>query len=229
MPALRATVLVTVVTACFAEAPPVESSTEASASTDPTSASGTSTSVTTDATSITNASSISGVDTSSETSASGTPASSEGSSSAGDSSETTAAMCGNGVVEDGEMCDGTEGCDAACEFTNYACNPLNDAGCPAAMRCGLVDFATETFACMSPGRVGLGGVCEGSPPNDGECGAELTCLFHGQTLLCDEGACCVRYCDLTEGVSGCGVDEVCAPFFPMPMFSGLEHLGFCYS
>jgi hypothetical protein len=145
------------------------------------------------------------------------------------SSTTSTAACGNGIVETDEMCDGTPGCAADCSFTSYACNPLNGAGCISPQRCGLVDFVAETFACMRPGPAGVGGACAGDPVNDAECDAELTCLFHPQTVLCDSGNCCVRYCDVTEGVSGCADFEQCAPFFPDPMFEGLEHLGFCYS
>jgi hypothetical protein len=145
-----------------------------------------------------------------------------------DSSTGPAVVCGDGVVDDGEMCDTTPGCDALCRFTDYACNPLNNAGCEAPERCGLFDFPSESFACMPSGPAGEGGACGLSKSNDGDCNADLTCIFHTKTVLCAEGNCCVSFCDALAG-TGCADFEICAQFFPMPMHQGLEHLGFCFS
>lgn len=173
--------------------------------------------------------------TSTATSPSSGPASTSGELESSDvdsvadaSSTASEAMCGDEVVDDSEMCDSTPGCDATCEFTDYACNPLNDAGCESPQRCGLVDFVSETFACMPAGPGGIGAACGRSAANDGDCDVGLTCLFNGQTALCDVGACCVRYCDTLSG-TGCDDLEYCAMFFPRPMYLGLEHLGYCYS
>jgi hypothetical protein len=151
-------------------------------------------------------------------------------SSEGDSVGTTGepAVCGNGIVDQPtEMCDGSLGCLEDCTFVSYACNPLNNAGCGPGLRCGLDDFNLESFACMTPGPSALGEMCSGVPFNDSDCGDGLTCLWNINTAKCDEGDCCVQYCDLQDPTSGCSVGAVCNAFFPRPMFQGLEHLGFC--
>jgi len=134
-------------------------------------------------------------------------------------------FCGDAIVQDDEMCDGGPGCDDDCEFEDYLCNPLNDAGCPAGFRCGALDVAVESFSCQIPGNGDVGEACAGSPENDNGCRARTTCLFNGNTPLCDEGACCVDYCDLTD--PECPDDQECRPFFVGSQFRGLEHLGFC--
>jgi hypothetical protein len=124
------------------------------------------------------------------------------------------------------MCDGGNGC-LDCVFTDYACNPLNNAGCGPEQRCGLITFDTETFGCIAPGPGGIGAECGGAAANDGDCATDLTCLFNPQTPLCDVGNCCVRYCSLAEADPGCDAIEACQVFFPDPVYDGLEHLGFC--
>jgi hypothetical protein len=215
--------------ACFEESSPVGTSPV------DTTASGTSTSTgTSSASTQTSAATSSTTDADTTTAGSssaesGTTTSTSSDTLVDESSTTSVAACGNDVLEDGEMCDGTDGCNGQCEFINYACNPLNNAGCDAPMRCGLVNVDDETFTCMEPGPGELGDECGASTANDGDCGTDLTCLFHGQTARCDVGACCVQYCDLTEGESPCDEFEVCEPFFPNTRLDGLGHLGFCGS
>ena len=144
--------------------------------------------------------------------------------------ETTAAdpVCGDGELnQPSEMCDSTPGCLDDCTFEDYACNPLNDANCVEGLRCGAVEVTVESFACMPPGRGGLGAACSGLPSNDSDCDAGLTCLFNLNTPLCDLGNCCVEYCDLVAPDPGCSPGTVCNQFFLAPMGQGLEHLGYC--
>jgi hypothetical protein len=206
---------------CFTDPPPSPGG-DASTGAPATS----STTGTTDpATASSGSASTSGLDTSSSgAGSSGTGESSEGSSSS--ASTGIVQVCGDGIVGDDEMCDGGAGC-RDCMFTDYACNPLNNAGCGAGTRCGLITFETETFGCIAPGPGDLAAECGFSSANDGDCATDLTCLFNPQTPLCDVGNCCVRYCSLAEVDPGCGDAEMCLVFFPDPIYEGLEHLGFC--
>ncbi len=139
-----------------------------------------------------------------------------------------AAICGDGQVnQPSEMCDSTPGCRDDCRFESYACNPLNDAGCTNGERCGAIDVPVESFGCMPPGPGGLGVACSGVPANDSDCDVGLTCLFSFNTPLCGDGNCCVEYCDLTDPTFRCSGGASCLPFFPAPMYQGLEHLGYC--
>lgn len=138
------------------------------------------------------------------------------------------ATCGDGIVNaPDEMCDGTPGCTEDCEFENYACNPLTNAGCIEGLRCGVADYDAETVACMPIGSAGLGEACSGVPNNDGDCGDGLTCVFNSATNYCNFGSCCVEFCDLTTGRPTCTNGATCKPFWPTTMYKGLEHLGLC--
>jgi hypothetical protein len=172
--------------------------------------------------------------TSGSTGTSSEPAdSTSGSASAGSSSDDMGstgpvATCGDGEInQPTEMCDSTPGCRPDCTFESYECNPLSDAGCVAGLRCGAVDVPAETFGCMPVGAGGVGSSCGAAATNDGDCGVGLTCLFNINTPLCDEGNCCVEYCDLTDPGFRCSGGAVCRQFFIDSMFQGLEHLGFC--
>jgi hypothetical protein len=156
----------------------------------------------------------------------GTPAD-DTSGSEGDASTGPEAICGDGTVDPAEMCDGTPGCLGDCTFESYDCNPLGNAGCGGGLRCGAFDVPLEDFSCMVPGRGVVGDPCEGDPGNDSQCGDGLTCLFNINTPLCDNGNCCVEYCNLLDADFVCSGGAECRPFFPDPMFLGLEHLGFC--
>lgn len=164
------------------------------------------------------------------------PGTASGSADAGTSTTATSSgestgpvpACGDGETnQPTEMCDGTPGCRPDCTFESYECNPLTNAGCVGGLRCGAIDVPAETFGCMPSGPGGVGSPCSGVPTNDGECNAGLTCLFNFNTPLCDEGNCCVEYCDLTDPAVRCSGGAVCRQFFIDSMFQGLEHLGFC--
>ena len=166
-----------------------------------------------------------------------TAADSTGTTAAGSSDDTAdgsssgpGAICGDGELnQPDEACDSTPGCDDACLLENYDCNPLNDAPCGDDLRCGLVEAADETFACMIPGDAALGEACSGFPDNDSACAEGLTCLFNLNTPLCDAGNCCVEYCDLGGKDRVCSMGTTCRQFFPMSAFVGLENLGYCGS
>jgi hypothetical protein len=152
-----------------------------------------------------------------------------GSSSGAPDPETTtgAGVCGDGIVQDDEMCDGGPGCEDNCAFTSYGCNPLNNAGCMPPLRCGLLDYDTEEFGCMPPGRAVLGEACSWTSFEDEQCADGLTCLFNPQTDYCNVGNCCVEYCNLQMGSAMCSNGATCYQFFQPPDFDGLEHLGYC--
>lgn len=161
-----------------------------------------------------------------------TTASDAGSSSVGavDGSSTGAELCGNGVLDPGEECDGTEAC-TGCELDNFDCNPLNNAGCPDGSKCAFNDD-TGLFWCLpflmdTPGGLHEGNCFSGGPQDDW-CDVGLACMPAVTNGACTEGACCVEFCDIFDAAFECAQKgDECIVWFLPDAPDGLEWLGFC--
>ncbi|MEM6991182.1 MAG: hypothetical protein AAF721_11810, partial [Myxococcota bacterium] len=119
-----------------------------------------------------------------------------GSSDTGGASKT----CGNGVLEDEEMCDQGPGC-TDCILDNYVCNPINNVGCPLGTKCSDTD-ERYTLACLPfsenpPLQLGESS-CFDFEPLDQACELGLSCTPFQSTNTCDGGACCTKFCDLLD-------------------------------
>ena len=141
------------------------------------------------------ASSNSGTDSESETgaSSSGEPTTiTTADSSGGASSDSTGSQCGNGVIDDGEACDGSEFGGNTCE---------NQGFLGGALMCSPDCLGFMTDGCQGAicgnGTIELDELCDGDDVGDGTCEAEG---FVGGTLGCN--ATCDGYD--TANCSSCG-------------------------
>lgn len=157
---------------------------------------------------------------------SGTTSSAEDSSSGED-------LCGNGMLDPGEMCDGTSACADDCTLENYPCNPFNNVGCGRGQKCSFVE--PTTIVCLAfaeeVGEFGYNECFYGGAPHDESCDVGLACIPFQITNTCDGGGCCEEYCDLGDPMFECTTPgNTCQPAYGVPPFaSGLEWLGFCSS
>jgi len=139
--------------------------------------------------------------------------------------------CGNGILDDGEMCDSTPACSDDCALENYDCNPFNNAGCREGLKCSLL--APTTFTCLAfaddGGTLGANECFHDLAPHDEECELGLVCTRAETTNTCETGGCCEELCDLEDPDFECQTPgNTCQPAFSVPNFpSGLEWLGVC--
>lgn len=92
--------------------------------------------------------------------------------------------CGNGRVEDGESCDRSPGCSAACD--GAPCAPLTGDGCKGDQACMAT---TGNIECsLDHGTSQVGGPCVFLSA----CAPGLTCIEHED---CPDGSCCAALCD----------------------------------
>ncbi|MCA9706408.1 MAG: hypothetical protein KDK70_11210 [Myxococcales bacterium] len=142
-------------------------------------------------------------------------------------------LCGNGILDPGEMCDGTNACADDCTLDNYPCNPFNNVGCQPGQKCSFVE--PTTILCLAfaadVGDFGANECFYDAAPHDEACAAGLACIPFQITNTCDGGGCCEEYCDLADPAFECSTPgNTCQPAYGVPPFEpGLEWLGFCGS
>lgn len=154
------------------------------------------------------------------------------SSSGGDDTagSTAAELCGDGTLDPDEQCDSGDGC-TDCELDNFDCNPLNNAGCPEGSKCAFND-ETQMFWCLPfsndpPGELHEGN-CYDFGPHDEWCDVGLACMPAQATGACDDGACCVEFCDRFDASFQCAqAGDDCLPWFGPDARDGLDWLGVC--
>jgi hypothetical protein len=116
------------------------------------------------------------------------------------------AICGDGLVQRGEICDGQEGCDADCAGP-LECTPLFNVGC------------MEGLACNE------GGSCaEGYPEGPGRgksCFDEFLCP--GGFFCTEQDFLCHRYCAV--GGDPCDDGEYCVA---LELDPPLDYIGACF-
>lgn len=149
-------------------------------------------------------------------------------------SSTGMSLCGNGVLDTDEVCDGTPGCEGDCTLTNYDCNPLNNAPCVDGFKCSVVEppdapvnAVCLPFAEPPPGELHEGNCFFEAAPHDEWCDVGLACALSSSTDACDVN-CCVEFCDLTDVAFECAFKgDTCQPFLGGASPTGLAQLGFC--
>jgi hypothetical protein len=142
-----------------------------------------------------------------------------------------AQSCGNGEVDANEECDGSPGC-TDCELDNYNCNPLNNAPCQDGFKCSYV-YDPPYFTCLvfsndPPGQHGDNACFYGGDAHDEWCDVGLGCALGQGTATCEQGGCCVEFCDLLDQRFTCITpgDECLAALGPK-LPEGLASLGWC--
>lgn len=174
-----------------------------------------------------------GNDSADETSGGPGPGPSTGDASTGDGmgdSSTGVALCGNGVLDPEEECDGTDAC-TDCELDNFDCNPLNNAGCPDGTKCSFNDdtglFWCLPFSMDPPGQLHEGSCYDGGPL-DQWCDVGLACMPGQTNGACKDGGCCVEFCDIFDQDFECAQKgDDCIVWFLPDAPDGLEWLGVC--
>ncbi|MDC0672933.1 hypothetical protein [Nannocystis radixulma] len=127
--------------------------------------------------------------------------------------------CGNGVIDEGEVCDLSFVCDE-CK-TDAFCSPLNDAGCVDGEKCILPDNGDIT-SCVpeSDADPGVGGSCD----SFASCGQNLYCVFQSYIPESTCDGCCAPFCDVNA-------EDPCPEGFcyliPFNGIPPLDYLGVC--
>ena len=161
-----------------------------------------------------------------------------------DSSTGLVDTCGDGILDPTEECDATPGCSKSCELESdeYGCNPINNAPCPAAFKCSVVEpgpdmvqtvclpFASEPLDDQGeppPGELFDSNCFFDGSPHDEWCEVGLACALSSSTDACDVN-CCVEFCDLTDAAFRCQFPgDTCQAFFGPGVPVGMGHLGYC--
>lgn len=140
-------------------------------------------------------------------------------------------VCGDGIVEAGEVCDGQAGCDGDCQGP-AACTPYANTGCPTGQACQVVDgtpacvdlpadYAGPGMPCGDQGYSDTYGYTDYDTDSDPAiiaCAGGLWCGPCGD-YYSDE--CCQPYC----AVDG----EPCmdGPCVPLGLPAPFDYLGVC--
>lgn len=128
-------------------------------------------------------------------------------------------LCGDGLVQPGELCDGQEFCTDNCRYGDQSCSPLTGVGCDEGEYCSIV----------SPGDYVIT-ACEPSPYDCGDftCDLGTYCVFD---FVTEEYLGCLPWCDLgapqpcPEGLTCVKFDYGGGVGFDPP--SALAYLGRC--
>jgi hypothetical protein len=108
--------------------------------------------------------------------------------------------CGDGLVDDVELCDGQRGCSSDCT-DGAACSPLTNVGCSGSDICIINNgLGTECFDWEQYPDITLAGFNEGCD-YDGDiyyqCEAGLMCISKmAGNISCNLDYCCMPLCDL---------------------------------
>jgi hypothetical protein len=151
----------------------------------------------------------------------------------GTNTGTTGSVCGDGVIDDDEMCDGGPGC-TDCVLDNYACNPINNVPCQDGTKCSAVgeeyDVMCLPFDPDPPLEWGEVNCYYDFGPHDEACDLGLACTPSQITDTCENGtgSCCTEFCDIRDPDFECQTPtDSCEPFWFGSPPDGLEWLGFC--
>ncbi|PCC69451.1 hypothetical protein SAMN02745121_08946 [Nannocystis exedens] len=117
------------------------------------------------------------------------------------------ANCGDGLVDDDEVCDGQPDCEPDCSGNN--CNPLSHAGCDGGNQCFVIESSPQ---CLPP-QDGLPGAYEACV-QDGiaACAAGLMCVPVIAVAECDPEAsesCCTQMCNAQHDPDPCPGSKIC--------------------
>jgi hypothetical protein len=131
------------------------------------------------------------------------------------------AGCGNGVVDDDEVCDGQLYCEPDC--SGDGCNPLSHAGCDGGEQCFVFDGMDTQ--CLPP-QDGLPGLHEPCVWTGGvDCAVGLVCAASGAG--CDPQGpsdCCTPLCNVQAEPATCPPGTECVP---VELSSPDNYIGFC--
>lgn len=144
----------------------------------------------------------------------------------------TTTNCGDGVVDDNEVCDSNAGCDLDCQGPAM-CNPMSGYGCDGENVCQVNYGDSEYIAVCDmlfdtqTGSVGDG--CGGLFGQQG-CKPELACVSNeAGNFNCGLDGCCTPYCDV--GGPPCPMGLMCVPYssvmMDIPLEPSLSWLGVC--
>lgn len=133
-------------------------------------------------------------------------------------------VCGNGLVEDGEICDGQSGCTQDC-LGGAPCSPLTNAGCTGEELCTASNASCSDYDVP---KVGEGESCGPNGPMLTFCDAGLECVSSTELAgMCASDTCCTALCD-REAIDPCKDGFTCKPYmggFNYP--DALSYLGIC--
>ncbi|MDC0721430.1 hypothetical protein [Nannocystis bainbridge] len=146
--------------------------------------------------------------------------------------ECTVTTCGNGVVEDDEICDSAQSaCDADCQGPS-ACNPLSGYGCESDA-CALYAVGGSDpgiiAQCAQFTVIPAGEACQMT--SLGLCEPGFACTSPSQLPTCDPGGqdgCCARLC-MVNAATECAEGEDCVAYAP-PLHTlpaDLDYVGVC--
>lgn len=147
-----------------------------------------------------------------------------------DSSTGEVSLCGDGTLDDGELCDGGPGC-TECVLDDYVCNPYNNAGCIEVQTCDRTRGATlddQRTGCFQQGQAGYGDACTFDPLDPLlQCGNKLSCVGAAYHPACSAAECCTEFCDLTDPSTCPDPSTQCLTWKETGMPPGLDTLGLC--
>jgi hypothetical protein len=141
--------------------------------------------------------------------------------------------CGDGVVDDTELCDGQTECSSDCQ-SGAQCSPLTNVGCEGTDICIIGDAYSECFYWEQYPDITLAGFNEGCD-YDGDvyyqCEAGLVCISKmAGNIACNLDYCCMPNCDVNASGS-CPDGFTCTPYAQLAGFElaepALSYLGIC--
>jgi hypothetical protein len=147
----------------------------------------------------------------------GTPIAGPPPSTTSTTSTTVPGLCGNGIVDPGEQCDGQSYCGAGCAFGPTACCLITGGG-PS-----CIDFQPTRqtcLSCMGAGGACVTGVCGGTACEDQSIPSVTVCCQFDDGCATDVAASIGELGHLYFGCAGegfpfgmgiCGVDRICHP------------------
>lgn len=138
----------------------------------------------------------------------------------------TVTSCGDGVLDDDEVCDGQPGCDPDC-LGPATCNLFSGVGCTDEA-CLLLpkDGQTLDAQCDGDGELNISKVCGLSAAAE-LCRSGFVCTHPTLLASCvaDSGdGCCLRLCDMAT--HDCLKGETCVPYKPPSGYLLTPELGY---
>jgi hypothetical protein len=162
--------------------------------------------------------------------ASSSPEPDDDSSGGADDDSSSGGLCGNGVLDEGELCDEANGC-VDCVLVDYPCNPYNQVGCGEVQTCDRTRGATlndQRTGCFQEGQAGWGAPCIYDPLDPAlQCADGLSCVGGAYHPNCTAAECCTEFCDLTDPSTCPDPTTQCLTWKEVGMPAGLDDLGLC--